>query len=46
MGYFLLAVLVVFLIYKFGKSSGETVGSVQANGGMRLKYAKLLEHIL
>ncbi|MDE6634750.1 MAG: hypothetical protein K2J96_05805 [Bacteroidaceae bacterium] len=29
-----------------GKKTGEVVGSVQTDGGMRLKYAKLLNHIL
>ena len=34
------------LIYKFGKNSGEAIGGVRSDGGMRLKYAKLLNHIL
>ena len=43
---FILIVIGVFLIYKFGKNTGEAVGSVRAEGGMRLKYSKLLNHIL
>lgn len=36
----------VFLIYRFGKRTGEAVGSVRSDGGMRMKYSKLLNHIL
>ena len=43
---FLLVVIGVFLIYKLGKNTGEVVRGVQVDGGMRLKYSKLLNHIL
>lgn len=43
---FILIIIGGFLIYKFGKNTGEAVGSVRADGGMRLKYSKLLNHIL
>lgn len=36
----------LFLTFKFGSSSGQSIERVQSNGGMRVKYAKLLEHIL
>ena len=37
-------ILVVFIAYKLGSTSGQVVGSV--SNGMKTKYAKLLEHIL
>lgn len=43
---FALIIIGGFLIYKFGKNTGEAVASVRADGGMRLKYSKLLNHIL
>ena len=39
-------VLVVFIAFKLGSTSGQVVGSVNRSGGMRVKYAKLLENIL
>ncbi len=42
----ILIIIVAFIIYKFGKSSGEAIGSARSDGGMRLKYAKLINHIL
>ena len=42
----LIVLLVVILVYKFGKRSGETIGRVQTDGGMRLKYSVLINHIL
>lgn len=36
----------LFLAFKFGSSSGQSIERVQSEGGMRVKYAKLLEHIL
>ena len=38
--------IVVFIAFKIGSTSGEVVGRVNNNGGMRVKYAKLLEYIL
>ena len=35
----------LFLAFKFGSSSGQSIERVQSEGGMRVKYAKLLEHI-
>lgn len=35
-----------FLIYKLGRNTGESVASARVGGGMRLKYSKLLNHIL
>lgn len=43
---FILIIVVGFLIYKFGKKTGEAIASAQADGGMRLKYSKLINHIL
>lgn len=39
-------VVVVFIAFKLGSTSGQVVGSVNSSGGMRVKYAKLLENIL
>lgn len=38
--------IVVFIAFKIGSTSGQVVGSVKSSGGMRVKYAKLLENIL
>ena len=38
--------IVVFIAFKLGSTSGKIVGSVNSSGGMRVKYAKLLEIIL
>lgn len=38
--------IVVFIAFKLGSASGQVVGSVQSSGGMRVKYAKLLDNIL
>ena len=38
--------VVVFIAFKLGSTSGQIVGSVNSSGGMRAKYAKLLENIL
>lgn len=43
---FVLVVVLCFLVYNFGKNTGEVIKSVQVEGGMRLKYSKLLNHIL
>ncbi|MDE6497627.1 MAG: hypothetical protein K2L21_03095 [Muribaculaceae bacterium] len=42
----ILIIIGVFIVYKFGKNSGETIGRVQSDGGMRLKYATLVKNIL
>ena len=39
-------VVIVFIAFKLGSTSGQVVGSVNSSGGMRVKYAKLLENIL
>lgn len=38
--------VLVFVAFKIGSTSGQVVGAVNNSGGMRAKYAKLLEHIL
>lgn len=38
--------IVVFIAFKLGSTTGQVVGSVNNSGGMRVKYAKLLENIL
>lgn len=38
--------IIVFIAFKIGSTSGQVVGSVSNSGGMRAKYAKLLENIL
>ena len=42
----ILIIIVAVIVYKFGKNSGEAIGRVNSDGGMRLKYSKLLNHIL
>lgn len=42
----ILIIIGAILVYKFGKSSGETIGNVQSDGGMRLKYSILIQNIL
>lgn len=42
----ILIIIGTIFIFKFGKRTGETVGRVSSDGGMRLKYSKLLNHIL
>ncbi len=42
----IILILVVIVVYNFGKRTGETVGRVNSDGGMRQKYEKLLNHIL
>lgn len=43
---FILIIVGAILIYNIGKNSGETIGQVSSEGGMRLKYSRLLNHIL
>lgn len=38
--------IVIFVAFKIGSTSGQVVGRVNSSGGMRIKYAKLLENIL
>lgn len=38
--------IVVYIAFKLGSTSGQMVGSVNSSGGMRVKYAELLENIL
>lgn len=40
-----IAVIVLYFVFRAGNTTGQTIGNVQASGGMRKKYAKLLEHI-
>lgn len=35
-----------FLLYRFGVNSGDAIASARVDGGMRNKYAKLVNHIL
>ena len=42
----ILVIVGFIIIYNFGKRSGETIGRVKSDGGMRLKYAVLIKHIL
>lgn len=39
-------VAIIFIAFKLGSTSGQVVGKVNSSGGMRVKYAKLLENIL
>lgn len=43
---FVIITIVGIIIYLFGKNSGEAIGRVKSDGGMRLKYAVLIKHIL
>jgi hypothetical protein bacD2_16800 len=38
--------IVVYLIFKFGLISGQVTSGVNKQGGMRVKYSKLVNHIL
>ena len=38
--------VVVVIAFKLGSTSGQVIGSVNSSGGMRVKYAKLLNNIL
>lgn len=38
--------IVVYIAFKLGSTSGQVIGSVNSSGGMRVKYAKLLDNIL
>lgn len=42
----IIVVVIVFIAFKIGSTSGQVVGSVNNSGGMRVKYARLLENIL
>ena len=42
----IIVAIIVLIAFKIGSTSGQVVGSVSSNGGMRVKYARLLENIL
>lgn len=42
----LLTVVIIYIVFKLGSTSGKVIQKVNDAGGMRLKYAKLLENIL
>ena len=42
----IIVAVIVFIAFKIGSTSGQVVGSVHNSGGMRVKYARLLENIL
>lgn len=42
----IIVAVIVFVAFKIGSTSGQVVGSVNNCGGMRVKYARLLENIL
>ena len=42
----IIVAIIVFIAFKIGSTSGQVVGSVNNCGGMRVKYARLLENIL
>ena len=42
----ILIIAIVIIAFKLGNKTGEMVSSSASSGGMRTKYAKLLEHIL
>ena len=42
----ILVIIVVVIAFKLGNKTGEIVSSSTKSGGMRTKYAKLLEYIL
>lgn len=42
----IIVAVIVFIAFKIGSTSGQVVGSVNNRGGMRVKYARLLENIL
>lgn len=41
----IIVAIIVFIAFKIGSTSGQVVGSVNNSGGMRVKYARLLENI-
>lgn len=42
----IIVAVIVFIAFKIGSTSGQVVGSVNNCGGMRVKYARLLENTL
>lgn len=38
--------MVFIIAFKLGSTSGQVIGSVNSSGGMRVKYARLLNNIL
>lgn len=46
MVWIIIIAVIVFFAFKIGSTSGKVIGSVNRQGGMRVKYSKLLENIL
>ena len=46
MWFIILGIIGVVIIYNIGKRTGEVVGRVRSDGGMRLKYSTLINNIL
>ena len=42
----IVAIVVLLIVFRTGNNTGQVIGNVQASGGMRKKYARLLEHIV
>ena len=42
----ILAIVMIIAAFYFGSATGEVVENVSSNGGMRVRYSKLLENIL
>ncbi len=42
----ILVIIAIVIAFRIGSKSGEMISSSTNAGGMRVKYAKLLEHIL
>lgn len=42
----IIIVIIGFIVYKIGSSSGQVLGKMESYGGMRVKYARLIENIL
>ncbi len=42
----IIIIVVIIIAFKIGSSSGKVIENVTSSGGMRMKYAKLLSHIL
>ncbi|MDE5843790.1 MAG: hypothetical protein K2H44_00185 [Muribaculaceae bacterium] len=46
MWFIIILIIIGIIVYNFGKKTGETIGRVNSDGGMRFKYSKLINHIL
>mgnify|MGYP003327052911 CR=1 FL=1 len=42
----IIIIIIIIIVFKVGSYTGQAVGSVNNDGGMRTKYARLLELIL